>query len=84
MEAVIVSVWPRVAYHRGEILEGLVICWCRIEADGKHSKDLKKIQANIQNTIKLLTEILKRDIEIANEYQALINSDARLRDLLLV
>lgn len=84
VEAVLVNVWPRVAYHRGEILQGLVICWCRIEAEGMNSKDLQRIQTNIQRIVNLITEILKKDLEVADEYQILINSDGRLRDLFIV
>lgn len=81
----IVNVWPRVAYHKGEILEGLVICWRKIEEEGKYSQELQKIQVDIQQTIKLMNAILNgSNLELAEEYQTLRNSDSRLQKLLII
>ena len=33
--------------------------------------------------MRLLTNVLKRDVDVLEEYQVLIESDARLRDLLV-
>ena len=84
IDAVVVNVWPRVAYHRGELLEGLLICWCRIQGEVTQSKELQRIQAGIHHTVKLVTEILRVDINVAEEYQTLIDSDRRLQTLLIV
>jgi len=35
METVVLVDWPRVGYHRGEILKGLVGCWLRVEKEGE-------------------------------------------------
>lgn len=84
IDAVVVNIWPRVAYHRGEILEGLIICWCRIHDEETQSKELQRIQTDIHHTVELVTAILKTNIDVAEEYQALIDSDRRLQNLLLV
>lgn len=83
IDAVVVNTWPRVAYHRGEILEGLVVCWCRIQEEETKSKELQRIQADIRRTMKLVTAILKANINVTEEYQTLIDSDRRLQNLLI-
>lgn len=35
VETVVLVGWPRVGYHRGEILKGLVGCWLRVEQEGE-------------------------------------------------
>ncbi|MCJ1463434.1 hypothetical protein MMC07_002041 [Pseudocyphellaria aurata] len=84
IDAVVVNVWPRVAYHRGEILEGLVICWGRIHGEEAPSRELEGIQTHIHRTVKLVTAILKTDMDVTEEYQRLIDADHRLQQLLLV
>lgn len=82
MDAVIANVWPRVAYHRGEILEGLVVCWCRIQGEETQSEDLGRIQTDLHRTVRLVTAILKMDMDVTEEYQTLLDSDPRLYSLL--
>lgn len=84
IDAVLINVWPRVAYHRGELLEGLLVCWCRIQGEVTQSRELQRIQAGIQHTVTLFTAILRMDIKVTEEYQTLIDSDRRLQTLLKV
>ena len=88
MEAIIVNDWPRISYHRGEILKGLTVCWCRIKdqgevSKGKVSKELEKVQESIEKAVRLLTSVLKTDVDVVEEYRILVDSDVRLRDLLV-
>ena len=85
METVILVDWPRVGYHRGEILKGLVFCWLRIEDEEKtESKELDEVQSKIKHCVKLVTAVLKRDVDVKSEYRLLVESDSRLEQLLLV
>ncbi len=84
LEVLVVIIWPRVACHRAEILEGVVICWCRIQEEETQSKDLQMIQDKIQQIVKLVTSILKGTINVAEEYQILIDADSKLQNLLVV
>lgn len=87
IDAVVVNVWPRVAFHRGEILEGLVVCWCRIQGEEERQSDeeqLQRIQTDIHRTVKLVTAILKTDMDVTEEYRTLIDADRRLQNLLIV
>lgn len=79
-----VNDWPRITNHRGEILRGLTICWCRIKAEEKKSKELREVQERIERSVRLLTLLIKKDVNVAAEFQMLINCDDRLRDLLIV
>lgn len=81
---VVVTDWPRVVYHRGEILKGLVICWCKIEEEDEQSKELERVRAKIRECVTLLNGVLKCKIDVEAEYQPLIESDNRLEQLLVV
>jgi len=39
VETVVLVDWPRVGYHRGEILKGLAGCWLRVEEEGDGDGD---------------------------------------------
>ena len=84
VQTIIVVDWPRMAYHRGEVLKGLVVCWCRIEDEGDRSAELKVVQRQIKHGVKLLTAVLKRELDIEPEYKLLVESDDRLGQLLVV
>ena len=89
IETIIVTNWPRIAYHRGEILKGLVVCWCRTEEEEEeeeenHSAELEKVRAKLRECVKLLTAVLERDVDVKPEYRLLIESDNRLEQLLVI
>lgn len=63
-------------------MQGLVICWCRIQEDGAGSEDLKAIQDVIKATVGLLTVAMGDDKTITQDFGTLIASDARLQELL--
>ena len=83
MDAVIINAWPRVANHRGEMLRGLTICWCRIKEES-FSTELSEVKEGIQRTVRLLTNILRRDGQVKEEFQILIDQEYQLGDLLII
>jgi len=102
VETVVLVDWPRVGYHRGEILKGLVGCWLRIEEEGdgeegkgrekgreegrkeaKRNGELQGVKDGIRRCVKLLTAVLKREVDAGGEYGLLIESDGRLEELLV-
>ena len=83
VETIIVTDWPRMAYHRGEVLKGLVLCWCRIEDEKDCPAELKIVQRQIKHSVKLLTAVLKRELDTEPEYKLLVESDDRLEQLLV-
>ena len=84
MDAHIVQDWPRIAYHRAEILEGLTVCWCRIEDEHKESTEIEDLRRGLQETVRLLTTAIKRTVDVQREYQELVDSNTRLRNLLVM
>ncbi len=78
-----VNDWPRITNHRGEILRGLTICWCKIKDEETRSKGLTKVQESIERSVRLLTLLTKKNVDIAADYQMLIDSNHHLRDLLI-
>lgn len=84
VQTIIIADWPRIAHHRGEILKCVTICWCRIGDEEAQSQELNEVREGIKQAVQLLTCVVTRDVKVAEEYQTLINSDGRLRDLLIV
>lgn len=82
IQVLVVIIWPRVKYHRSELLEGLVICWLSIEDEATQSEYLQRVQANIELTVKLVTSILRDDRDVVEGYRRLIDCDSRLQNLL--
>ena len=83
MQQIILNGWPRIGYHRGQVLKGLVICWCRIQEDQAGSEELRDIRKAIKSTVELLTVATKDEKATTEEFRTLIASDARLQELLL-
>lgn len=84
LETVMFNDWPRIMDHRGEILKGLTVCWCRIKEEESASEELESVQRRLERSVRLLTLLVRKDVDITAEYQELIECDERLRDLLIV
>lgn len=84
VQTIIITDWPRIAHHRGEILKGLAMCWCRIEDEERQSQELIAVRENVEQAVQLLTHAVTLDSKLIDEYQTLIDSDSRLRDMLII
>lgn len=85
LRAILIHGWPRMVYHRGEILEGLVICWCRIQDQGgEPTNTLVSTKKNLKEVSRAVVQILKKDMAAREELQMLQNSDVRFETLLRV
>lgn len=84
LQTIIVADWPRIAHHRGEILKGVTICWCRIGDEEAQSQELKEVRESIKQAVQLLTCVVTGVNKVEEEYQNLIDSDSRIQDLLTV
>lgn len=82
IEVLVVIIWPRVKYHRSNLLEGLATCWLSIEDEATQSENLHRIQANIKHIVKLVTSILRVNGNVVEDYRRLIDCDRRLKNLL--
>ena len=84
LRSVIIHCWPRIAHHRIEIIKGLCFCWCKtLEDDKERASDISQVQTEVKNNVRLLTAVLKREIDVAAEYRLLRRSDRRLTELLV-
>ena len=83
IQAIIVNLWPRLSYHKGEIMRGLLICWCRIKDCEVESRELLQIQQGIENAMRLLKAVLQSNVDVKEDHRILVDSDSRLRDLLV-
>ena len=76
------AAWPRLVYHRFELLRTITTCWLRIEECETKAEGLDEIQRTIEKTAQILTIALEGEVEIITEYQNLVNADPRLERLL--
>ena len=83
LRAIIVNGWPRMAFHRGEILEGLLVCWYRIEEEEPNS-DLMRVKGEIENISRAVVQLFKENEDAKEELQRLRKSDPRLETFLKV
>ena len=64
-------------------MRGLLTCWCRIKDCEVESRERLQIQQGIENAMRLLKAVLHSDVDVAEDYRILIDSDTRLRGLLV-
>ncbi|KAL8856733.1 MAG: hypothetical protein Q9178_006690 [Gyalolechia marmorata] len=84
LRAIIVNGWPRLAFHRAEVLEGLIICWCRIEEEDKPTTALLAVREHIEDVLRAVVQLLRGDDQIKRELQMLRDCDSRLERILKV
>lgn len=48
------------------------------------SPELKKVRKGIEKAVQLLTCVMTGSVEVVEEYKNLVDSDSRLRNLLVV
>ena len=85
-QSVTIINWSRMEYHGSEILRSLIVCWCRAiqDDDTARPSSLGHVKAEIKYSVRLLTAVLKRNIDVAAEYRLLMASDDRLQELLAI
>ncbi|KAI4256725.1 MAG: hypothetical protein LQ352_001966 [Teloschistes flavicans] len=84
LRAVIAKAWPRVGYHRGEILEGLLVCWCRTADDDEPSDGVLKVRADIEEVARTIVRIIGDDEDGRSDLRMLKDHDSRLQAILAV
>ncbi|KAK2877214.1 hypothetical protein FQN49_001338 [Arthroderma sp. PD_2] len=92
--SVILNCWPRLSRWRGDILAGVCACWlhlCDDEEDGmsfsdEGPPDRVHLRLILQRLVKLLKVVVGTDevVNIDAELQTLVDSDDRLRKLLIL
>ncbi|KAL8953382.1 MAG: hypothetical protein Q9222_000759 [Ikaeria aurantiellina] len=82
LRVVIVNGWPRLAFHPGVILEGLIICYSRIDDEDKPTAALVEIQTTIKEILSVVMQLLNDDDIARSEVQALRESEPRLSSIL--
>ncbi|KAF1821777.1 uncharacterized protein K489DRAFT_381770 [Dissoconium aciculare CBS 342.82] len=86
LQALLRNCWPRMAYHRAEVLKGLAMCWLNVaELDGGDKEGLAALRGKLRETVDSLETILRDDetCDVEADVEQLISADDRLRDLLL-
>ena len=84
IQAIVVNLWPRLSYYKGEIMRGLLNSWCRFKDCEVESRELLQIQQDIENAMRLLKAALQSNVDVGEDYQILVDSNPRLRDLLVI
>ncbi|KAL9607056.1 MAG: hypothetical protein Q9167_007990 [Letrouitia subvulpina] len=82
IQTILLYAWPRVPFHKADILESLVICWHKIDEEKGRTQQLEIVRQRIEETVGLLAAISKKDASFGEEIQALADADSRLQQLL--
>ncbi|KAL8996287.1 MAG: hypothetical protein Q9169_004173 [Polycauliona sp. 2 TL-2023] len=83
VKAIIVNGWPRLAFRRAEVLEGLLVCWSRIQEEGREREGaLEDVQRKIEDVLRVVVRVLGDGEDVKGELQMLRECDSRLEGLL--
>lgn len=82
IQTIVLYTWPRVPFHKADILESLVICWHKVDEEKGRSRELETVRQRIEETVSLLVAIAKKDASFGDEMQAMVDADPRLQRLL--
>ncbi|KAI9821707.1 MAG: CCA tRNA nucleotidyltransferase, mitochondrial [Pycnora praestabilis] len=82
LQTIILTDWPRIANHRGEILRGLTICWCKLEEEDSPLDELETVKFVIKDAARILKAAVADEVDIDADFQALMTADKRLEHLL--
>ncbi|KAL9058852.1 MAG: hypothetical protein Q9206_001742 [Seirophora lacunosa] len=82
LRTILVNGWPRIAFHGGEILGGLIICWRRLEDEDKPTSELVVIQRSIEVVLRAAVQLLEGDDRTKRELYMLQAYSSRLKNLL--
>ncbi|KAL8657980.1 MAG: hypothetical protein Q9226_001390 [Calogaya cf. arnoldii] len=84
LRAIIVNGWPRLAFHRAEILEGLIVCWCKIQEEDKPTTALLTVRKDIEEVLRPVVQLLSGDQEMREDLKIIQDCDPRLQTILKV
>ncbi|GAB7346745.1 hypothetical protein MBLNU459_g1853t1 [Dothideomycetes sp. NU459] len=82
LQSVILNGWPRMAFHRGEVLKGVTLCW--INVDDEHSEEIDTLRKELKRTVLMLKDALKSGCDVEADFAELIDADGRLEGLLRI
>lgn len=77
-KVIIVNSWPRMAFHRGEVLKGLTVCWINLSKEDSDHADTK---ASLKEAAVLLQTALQNEVDIDKEFKELIATEKTLEGL---
>lgn len=79
LQAVILNSWPRMTFHRNEVLQGTVICWLRVkeEGEGKYAE----LEQELETVVKMLVATIDGEVDWRAEFKELEDADGRLTEL---
>ncbi|KAI4110740.1 MAG: hypothetical protein LQ339_001014 [Xanthoria mediterranea] len=84
LRAIMVNGWPRVAFHRAEVLEGLIICWSRIQEEDRPTTALLTVRKQIEQVLRAVVQLLSGDPEMREDLRLIRACDPRLETILNV
>lgn len=82
VQTILLYAWPRVPFHKADILESLFICWHKVDEERGRSRELETVRQRIEETVSLLAAISKKNASFGDEMQAMVDADPKLQRLL--
>jgi tRNA nucleotidyltransferase (CCA-adding enzyme) len=96
LQTIILNAWPRIARHRGEVLNGVCVCWVRLaEEPDERALELAEVKIQLRTVVEILVAVLRNEndflkehpdegqvIDFETEFKAIIDADDRTAELL--
>ena len=79
LQNVIVNGWPRIATNKGELLNGLTLCW--LQSDDVQGHEKLRIRQESKTVIHMLRTVDRGEGLIEEDFRMLMNADSRLEGL---
>lgn len=80
MQAVILSCWPRMNEHQGEVLKGITKCWLNVEA--KDGDMINELKCRLRTAVGMLRSAVEVEEKFDADCAVLTEADGRLKGLL--
>lgn len=85
IQVIITSAWPRILYHKGEILNGVCVCWIRLCEDTAREEEFRELKGKLKDIVHLLKAVVDaegKSAKLEKDFESLIKANGILVGLL--
>ena len=83
LQQIMVCAWPRVEYHKAEVIKPLIVCWLKFEEEQVDAPEGQQILELMVGNFKMLFACVDTHANDMQDLQQLAAGSPGLRDLLV-